>query len=1021
MTFQYTPPANGYPEWNNNPEIFQLNRMKAHATLIPFSTVEEALKLDRKDSSFYESLNGLWKFRFSENPDARVKDFHKADYDVSDWSDMKVPAHWQLEGYDYPQYTNVTYPWVGKEDLKPPFAPTKYNPVGQYVRTFTVPERWEDQPVYISFQGVESAFYVWVNGELVGYSEDSFTPAEFDLTPYVKEGENTLAVEVYRWSDASWLEDQDFWRMSGIFRDVYLYSTPNVHVYDLEVRSPYDVKTKNGSLSVKADVVTSSRYEGQPLRVEAQLYDAQGKSVLDTSLQNSFTSEGMIHLEASVEKPHPWSAESPSLYTLVVSVWDGEQVLEAQSCKVGFRTFGIEDGLMKINGERIVFRGVNRHEFTSKKGRAAISRDDMLQDILLMKQYNINAVRTSHYPNDVVWYELCDEYGLYVIDETNLETHGSWSYGQVGEGEAVPGSKPEWRENVVDRCRTMYERDKNHPSILIWSLGNESFGGENFVHMYNFLKEKDPTRIVHYEGIFHHREYEHVSDIESTMYNKIEDLEKYAMWNGKKPYILCEYSHAMGNSCGNLFKYWELFERYPILQGGFIWDWRDQALETTTEDGTTYLAYGGDFGDTPNDGTFCGNGLIFADGKVSPKLHEVKACHQSIKWSLVDLGSQRFQVENQYLFTNVKDYELKWTLTKDGQIVQEDVLSIDVQPTQTGEAHIPYTVPSERGEYVLTVSAHLKEDTSWAKRGHEVSFNQFVVAKVAGDSSIEEGEMNASETDRDWTIEGPSFTAKVSKETGMLHSYKIEGVERLTQGLRPNFWRALTDNDRGNKLDERAGVWRDVKATLTQLSVEQSKQKVIIHTMFTLATGLPSFCRVTYAFDPTGEVTVTQTVDAQAGLPELPEVGMLFAMKEEFDQLSWYGKGPHENHWDRNKGAKIGIYEGVVSEQLTPYLRPQESGNKTDVRWMTVTNKEGRGLKISGLPLVEANALPYTPLELEAHDHHYKLPTSDKVVVRVNYKQMGVGGDDSWGAKTHPEFTLPSGQVYVNQFVLKGI
>ena len=584
----YKKPDNGFPEWNNNPEIFQVNRLKAHSTLMPYETVEEALKGDRNNSTFIKSLNGDWKFSFAENPEQRNTDFYKEDYDCSDWDEIKVPGHWQLQGYDYPQYTNVIYPWVKTEDIKPPFAPEKYNPVGSYVKTFTLPSQWEDNPVYISFKGVESAFYLWVNGDFVGYSEDSFTPADFDITPYLKEGENKLAVEVYRWCDASWLEDQDFWRLSGIFRDVFLYSTPQLHIYDFKVNTDLDEDYKDSDLVINANVINyDGEYKGK-LLVEGQLYDKEGNPILNQpiSMEAEMGDDKSIDLQgkAFVENPLKWSAEHPNLYTLVLSLKDEDgNLLETESCRVGFRKFEIKDNLMLINGKRIVFKGVNRHEFHPDKGRA-IDREDMLADIILMKSYNINAVRTSHYPNDELWYDLCDEHGLYVIDENNLETHGTWCMGQT-EDEIIPASKPEWTDALIDRCNSMYQRDKNHPSVLIWSLGNEAWGGDNFIEMHKFFKDNDPLRIVQYEGIVHARKWEAASDVESQMYSKVGTLEHYANSNPKKPFILCEYSHSMGNSTGNLKKYCDLFDKYPVLQGGFIWDWIDQALTATLPDG----------------------------------------------------------------------------------------------------------------------------------------------------------------------------------------------------------------------------------------------------------------------------------------------------------------------------------------------------------------------------------------------------------------------------------------------------
>ncbi|WP_350020106.1 glycoside hydrolase family 2 TIM barrel-domain containing protein [Priestia flexa] len=1027
--FNYTPPANGFPEWNNNPDIFQLNRLPAHSNTTIYQTSEQALH-SNTSSSYYQSLNGDWQFHWVPRPDERIVDFYHKDFDHSTWDSISVPSHWQLQGYDYPQYTNVTYPWIHHDDIKAPFAPTNYNPVGQYTRTFTVDESWKNQPIYLSFQGVESAFYVWVNGELVGYSEDSFTPAEFDLTPYIQEGENKLAVEVYRWSDASWLEDQDFWRMSGIFRDVYLYSTPPVHIFDFTVRAQLDENYVNGKLAISADITNYIEQSAENVTLEAMLYNDELKEVLNQPLQTSISvhEQETVSLDSSIASPNKWSAESPYLYTLVLTLKDGNgNVIEAQSCKIGFRTFELKDGLMKINGETIVFRGVNRHEFSATKGRAGITKEDMLHDILLMKQFNINAVRTSHYPNASGWYELCDEYGLYVIDETNLETHGTWSYLQEGEQDAIPGSKPEWKENVLDRCRSMYERDKNHSSIVIWSLGNESFGGENFKHMYDFFKQKDDTRLVHYEGIFHHRDYD-ASDIESTMYIKPADIEKYALMNPKKPYILCEYSHAMGNSCGNLADYWNVINQYPILQGGFIWDWRDQALETTTPDGITYLAYGGDFGESPHDGNFSGNGLLFANGDVTPKLYEVKKCYEAVSWKATDLKRKIFTVQNDYLFTNLKDYEFTLTVTKNGEDIYNHSFIVDVKPQTTKEIQLPlddYNKSQINDEFIATLSMKLRNQTKWADKGHEVAFEQFILpAQVVLQRAAEiKAPRSIKNTSQELMIKADSATLTFNKQSGLMTSYLYRDTELLLDGLQPNFWRAVTDNDLGNKLQERCQVWREASLNreLESFTVQEEKSHITITTRFWFHSLENTSCEVVYTVDNSGQVAIRQTLIPGSTLPEIPEFGLRFTMPKEFNQLSWYGKGPHENHWDRNTGAKVGSYTSDVNSQVTPYLRPQECGNKTDVRSASILNENGVGFFIQGTPTIEFSALPYTPFELESYDHHYKLPSSDKTSIRINYKQMGVGGDDSWGAKTHPQYTLYANRPYVHEFTIKPI
>ncbi|MCM8709489.1 DUF4981 domain-containing protein [Clostridium sp. SYSU_GA19001] len=1030
--FKYLPPDNGYPEWNNNPEIFQVNRMDAHATLMPFDSIEEALEGNRFNSKHYLCLNGMWKFSFAENPEKRIKNFYENDFDTSSWAEIKVPSHWQMQGYDYPQYTNKIYPWYGKENIKPPIAPTAYNPVGSYVRNFTIPEGWEGKPVYIRFQGVESAFYLWVNGEFVGYSEDTFTPSEFDITPYLLKGENKLAVEVYRWCDASWLEDQDFWRLSGIFRDVYLYSTPEVHIYDFSAIPDLDEIYKNATLTVKAKLINYYNKSVDGLSLEGMLYDKLKNKVLNepmkinVDLNNKF--EYKVETSAFVENPLKWSAENPNLYTLVLSLKDSTgNIIETVSCRIGFRKFEIKDGLMKINGKRILFKGVNRHEFSHIDGRA-VSYEDMLYDIKLMKKFNINAVRTSHYPNNELWYDLCDEYGLYVIDETNLETHGMWEMGHYKEEEIIPGSHPEWTGAVLDRCNSMFQRDKNHPSVIIWSLGNESYGGENFIKMHDFLKENDPTRVVHYEGIFHNRAFEAASDIESQMYTKPQDVEAYALKNPKKPFILCEYSHAMGNSCGNLFKYWQLFRKYSILQGGFVWDWKDQAILTETPEKIEYLAYGGDFGDKPNDGNFCGNGLIFADKSLTPKIYEVKKCYESIHVNEVDLKNGIIKIYNEFLFTNLNEYKLLWNVTKNGEIISEGSLDLDIEPQTSKQTEINYNLPKNAlpdEEYILNISFVLKKETLWAEAGHEVAFKQFIlpVEYKVEIKAVNYPGISIEDNEDKLNIIGSNFTVVFDKLKGEIVSYKFENIELLKEGIRPNFWRAVTDNDRGNMLQERCAAWKNAGSLkqMKKLSIETYSSKVILTAEFILPASSFSLCKLQYEILGNGEIKINETLVPGENLPEIPEVGTLFIMDSVFENLSWYGNGPHENYWDRKESAKIAIYRGKVHEQYVPYLKPQECGNKTEVRWAALVNEEGAGLMILGNPVVELNVLPYSIEELEEADHNYKLPKSNKVVVRVNYKQMGVGGDDSWGSKTHPEFTLYADKHYSFSYTIKGI
>lgn len=1024
--FIYSPPENGYPEWNNNPDIFQLNRLDAHSYQMPFDTLDEALNLQHEQSKHYKCLNGMWDFEFAENPEKTNKDFYKPDYDTSSWAKIKVPSHWQFQGYDYPQYTNTVYPWTADDKIDPPFAPTNYNPVGSYKTVFTVPDEWKDSPVYISFQGVESAFYVWINGDLVGYSEDTFNASEFDITPYLQDGENILAVQVYRWCSGSWLEDQDFWRLSGIFRDVYIYSTPKTHIFNFKAIATLDDEYNNGILTVSADITD---YDDNPVNnfsVSAMLYDNENIiSRFTLSDNNSITIP-------SVKK---WSAEYPNLYTLVLCLKDENgNAVEYLSCRIGFRRFELIGGLMCINGQRIVFKGVNRHEFSCDKGRA-IDYDDMVQHIKLMKLNNINAVRTSHYPNNPKWYDLCDEYGLYVIDENNLETHGCHG-GQKGPAYEIPGSQEIWRDNVLDRCKSMFERDKNHPSIVIWSLGNESWGGENFLLMHDYFHSVDDTRLVHYENTVHTPEYTDCTDMTSHMYTSPNGIEEYALADNhdKKPFILCEYSHAMGNSCGNIFEYTNLFDKYPVLQGGFVWDWIDQAIRTKTTDGIEYLAYGGDFGEKVHSGNFSGNGLLFADGTPTPKLDEVKAVYQNADFREGNIRGKSVFIKNKFLFTNLSDFDFTWSVYKTGELVESGNIALDIAPNTEKMLVIPFTYPTvSDGEYVLNLSLATKHSSLWADKGHEVAFGQFVLPTKPQDEVIPDGKLELIKAEKSIIVTGENFKAEFGQNSGLLHSYVYNGTELLKRPVTPNFYRAWVDNDIANGMPLRCRVWvqNSHRRELNELAqIHTDANQIIIKASFSLndlhddwCVGhySHSLCTMTYTINADGKISITEQVFPLPNMPELPTFGSKIVMENEFCNMKWYGRGPGESMWDRKSGEKIGLYSGTVKEQFVPYLTPQECGNKTDVRFAEITNASGVGLRICGMPYMEFNAKEWDNDEIINADHAYKLPKPDKTVLYINYHQTGVSGDTTWGTLAHQQFTLYSNTDYTFKFSIQGI
>lgn len=1012
MSFGKTP--NGLPEWQSNPEIFQVNRLPHHADFSRYAGYNEAVKAERWTGERYLSLNGKWSFAVVDKPALIPVGFWRDDADLTGFVPIDVPSHWQLKGYDYPQYTNVQYPWEWREDIMPPAAPTEYNPVGCYVKEITLPDNFEGQRVVISFQGVESAFYLYVNGCEVGYSENSFCPAEFDLTSFVRFGKNTIAVTVYRWSDASWLEDQDFWRLSGIFRDVFMYTTPKKYIEDFFARAIYE-RDGTGRLLISGRSGIAS--------LKAILLAPDGSPVAGQKLTDLSSSVFSMELESGTV--NPWNAENPVLYTLIIEGAD-----EFVSCKVGFKRFEIINNVLHLNGKRILFKGTDRHEFDATCGRA-ITADMMRSDIILMKQHNINAVRTSHYPNHPCWYDLCDEYGIYLIDENNLESHGSYHYDQTRAGNplALPSDKPEWTGVVMDRIQALFGRDKNHASVLIWSLGNESWGGENFVKMYQWLKENDPTRFVHYEGGAWHEDGDVASDIISRMYMHPDRAEKMAK-SLNKPMILCEYMHAMGNSCGDFEAYTRLFDSIDNFQGGFIWDWVDQAIWTTNAKGEDYLAVGGDFGDKPNDAQFCGNGLITADRKITPKLTHVKKCYQNVKFAAIDPQKGIFEISNRFLFTNLSEYELIWSVRRaDGlhtQLLASGRRLVECQPGQTVSVELGLQPVAQSGELLVGLAFVLKDKNAWAKSGHIVATEQFIYSKAVQYRPTLGGTLTMRKTFGHIYIEGEAFSARIGVRDGRLHEYKIKGENIFSQPPVMNFWRAPTDNDYGSRMDLRCAVWRKAACSrgsiinqhIVTAELRDGVAEVVIHQ--DICTQPASSGRIVYTFYPDGSLRVNVVAEIAAGLPEPPVIGMLFFLKDGLQKTEWLGRGPHDNYIDRNSSAHVGLYDKPIDEMVFRYLNPQTGGNHTETRAARLSGK-GQGIEIIGAPLFELNVGRYTPWELEEAYHWYDLEPTDKTVLGVNLIQMGVGGDDSWYSPTHAQFLIPSGKTYEHEFWLKPI
>ena len=995
--------------------INEVNTEPPHAHFIPYHSIDKARIGKPDQSDYYQSLNGKWQFTMVKNPTQVPDNFYKSDFKARDWNTIPVPSDWQLEGYDYPIYTNIKYPFA---PVNPPFIATDYNPTGLYREYFSIPNKWQDKNIYIHFGSVNSAFYLWINGKYVGYSEGSKTPAEFNITKYLQDGKNLIALQVIRWCDGSYLEDQDMWRLSGIERDVYLLATPKVRFTDLRIKAGLDNGYKNGRFELNINVDTTELDEADYL-VSYSLKN-NGNTLAN---EKKKINRDKINFNTTINAVKKWSAEYPNLYDLDIQLLKDNEVLQAIHKKVGFRDVKIKNGLLKVNGQPVTLRGVNLHEHHPATGHV-VDKATRLQDIKIMKQHNVNAIRTSHYPQDPVFYELCDKYGMYVIDEANIESHG------IGyDRDKTLGNDPSWLKSHMQRTKNMVKRDINHPSIIIWSLGNEAGNGYNFYKTYNWIKEYDPSRPVQYER----SELEFNTDIFAPMYHTMAQMEEYARKYTDRPLIQCEYAHAMGNSLGNFQDYWDLIYKYDILQGGFIWDWVNQGLWKETRDGKRYAAYGGDFGpdDVPSDNNFCMNGVIFSDRSLQPEIYELKKVYQPIYFEEIDLKNGLIEIVNHHDFTNVNNFHFSWQIEANGKVIEhKNINEIDIAPGKSKiiSLYMPNIEPEPNTEYFLTIFAKQSKKSKALEKGHVIAFEQFklpIFRNVAVKYPIN-AMLEVKISGKDLLIEGDDFSITFDKTEGWFKSYRKMESELLESPLKPNFWRAPIDNDFGNGMPERCSIWKGLHKSFKISNFEYSQSDaglVIVKTEYDIEE-IDTDAKINYKIYSDGTIKVSSRFDLlKKDLPEIPRIGFSVHIKNEFSNFKYFGRGPHENYIDRNTAARVGLYKSTVQEQFVPYSLPQENGYRTDVRWAELHNKNGIGIKILGCDRFGTSVLHYTQEQLDPglekkNRHPVELEARDFIEWHIDLKQMGIGGDNSWGATPHKEYMIYPG-IYNFDFIMK--
>ncbi len=1043
-----SPATEGTPDWEN-PEVIQKNRELPHCTLIPYPDPRSAKRRVASASPYYLTLNGKWKFCWAAKPADRPTEFFKKDYDAETWDDFIVPCNWELKGYGYPHYLNTKYPFLERKDGKgrngiiPPNIPHDDNPVGSYRREFTIPTGWKGGQVFLQFGGVQSAFYVWINGEFVGFSKGSMTPAEFNITKNLYEGVNVVAVEVYKYSDGSYLEDQDMWRLAGIFREVFLFATPPVHVRDFHAWCDFDEKYEDAIFHFSANIHNYTKILAKGYQMEVTLLDLDWKVLVDKAFLTKTVSvkpkgEENVEMEAKVTAPRKWTAETPFLYEILITFKNFQgKIVEVERCNFGFRKVEIKESQFLVNGVPIHFKGVNRHEHDPDFGKT-VPLKRALQDIKLMKQNNINAVRTCHYPDDPSWYDLCDRYGIYVLDEANVESHGL--------RDSLPKSDPKWTAAVVARMVDMVERDKNHPCVVMWSLGNEAGMGENFHKMAAAARAIDPTRPIHYEGDYNLE----VSDVFSSMYTSSNALVKAGermefkdgAYNLKpeqyahKPVMLCEYATARGNSEGGLQEYWNVIEKYPNMIGAFVWDWVDQGLRKTTPDGNYFWAYGGDFGDVPNDGIDCCNGLVQPDRVPNPPLFEIKKIYQNVKVTPIDLAAGKFRVTNKHRFLDLHFADITWELAEDGIIIQKGTLPrLTTGPGGNAEILVPFqrSEVKQGAEYFLKIIFLLADHTAWGIKGHIIAWDQFQlpldISHLEQDILPTMPPIEIMDETEKVSIKGREFQLQIGKDTGALESFVFEGTELIAAPLVPNFWRAPTDIDKGWQMPMWLGIWNpqeqaEGRKVLGVTTERVNEQIVRVITRISLRNGdehspeedpKSEYLSIITAYG-SGDVVIEGSFRPGSLIPRF---GMQGEIPKIFNKMTWFGRGPLESYIDRFTSAAVGRYTGTVMEQYHPYIRAQETGNKIDVRWVAWLSDAGKGLLAVGMPILHVSAWPCHMKDLEETRHGREIPDRTTITINLDYKQMGLGADNSWSARPHEEYMLKS-KEYRYRFRLRG-